>query len=58
MFVGSSQCGAGGSGGERWRQLMEAFKTNPTFLSLNLVVSAIVIAMIVERRPSSSRSTG
>lgn len=29
--------------------LMEAFKENPTFLSINLVVSAIVIAMIVER---------
>ncbi len=37
--------GAGGSGGG----LMEAFKENPTFLSINLVVSAVVVAMIVER---------
>ena len=29
--------------------LMEAFKQNPTFLSINLVVSAIVIAMVIER---------
>jgi biopolymer transport protein ExbB len=36
--------GGSGSGG-----LMEAFKENPTFLSLNLVVSAIVIAVVVER---------
>jgi hypothetical protein len=28
---------------------MEAFKENPTFLAINLVVSAIVIAMIIER---------
>jgi biopolymer transport protein ExbB/TolQ len=28
---------------------MEAFKENPTFLAMNLVVSAIVVAMIVER---------
>ena len=34
----------GGSGG-----LMETFKDNPTFLSINLVVSAIVIAMVIER---------
>lgn len=40
MFVFLS--GAGGS-------FMEAFKENPTFLSMNLVVSAIVIAMIIER---------
>lgn len=36
--------GGGGSGG-----FMEAFKENPTFLSMNLVVSALVIALIVER---------
>ncbi|HSN28739.1 MAG TPA: MotA/TolQ/ExbB proton channel family protein, partial [Kofleriaceae bacterium] len=36
--------GGGSSGG-----LMEAFKENPTFLSINLVVSAVVIAMVVER---------
>jgi biopolymer transport protein ExbB/TolQ len=29
--------------------LMEAFRTNPTFLSINLGVSAIVIGMIAER---------
>ena len=37
---------ASSSGGN---SLMDAFKTNPTFLSINLVVSAVVIAMIVER---------
>ncbi|AKU99780.1 MotA/TolQ/ExbB proton channel family protein [Labilithrix luteola] len=36
--------GGGGAGG-----FMEAFKENPTFLAINLVVSAIVIALIVER---------
>jgi biopolymer transport protein ExbB/TolQ len=35
---------AGGSGG-----LMNAFREKPTFLVANLVVSAVVIAMIVER---------
>ncbi len=30
-------------------QLMEAFKENPTFLSLNLVSSAIVLAVVIER---------
>src|SRR5215472_565705 len=29
--------------------LMEAFKENPTFLSINLVVSAVVIAIVIER---------
>src|SRR5271155_671902 len=29
--------------------LMGAFKTNPAFLSINLVVSAIVLAMVIER---------
>ena len=38
---------AGGGGGDTG--LMGAFKENPTFLSINLVVSAIVIAMIIER---------
>lgn len=38
-------CGSdAGSGG-----FMVAFKENPTFLSINLVVSAIVIALIIER---------
>ncbi len=40
---------AAGGGGGSSGGLMEAFKENPTFLSINLVVSAIVIAMIVER---------
>src|SRR5438128_8434893 len=48
MFVAllsaAPQGGGGGSTG-----LMEAFKENPTFLSINLVVSAIVVAMVVER---------
>jgi biopolymer transport protein ExbB len=35
---------AGGSGG-----LMGAFKEKPTFLVANLIVSAVVIAMIIER---------
>jgi biopolymer transport protein ExbB len=38
---------AGGGGGEVG--FMVAFKENPTFLSINLVVSALVIALIVER---------
>lgn len=42
----AAAAGGGGSGGSG---LMEAFKENPTFLSINLVVSAIVVAMIVER---------
>lgn len=37
----------GGGGGEAG--FMAAFKENPTFLSINLVVSAIVIALIIER---------
>src|SRR5439155_11386037 len=49
MFVvllsGANPAGGGGSSSG----LMEAFKENPTFLSINLVVSAIVIAMVVER---------
>jgi len=36
--------GGGGEGG-----FMAAFKENPTFLSMNLVVSAIVIALVIER---------
>jgi biopolymer transport protein ExbB len=38
---------ASSSGGNS--QLMEAFKENPTFLAINLVVSAIVMAMVIER---------
>jgi biopolymer transport protein ExbB len=49
MFVallseGKAAAGGGGSGG-----LMEAFKENPIFLSFNLVVSAIVFAVVIER---------
>src|SRR5258706_2748205 len=48
MFVvllsGANPAGGGSSNG-----LMDAFKENPTFLSINLVVSALVIAMIIER---------
>ena len=50
MFVvllqGQAAATASSSGGN---SLMDAFKENPTFLSVNLVVSAVVIAMIVER---------
>lgn len=38
---------AQGSGGSS--QLVEAFKTNPTFLVLNLVTSAVVMTIVVER---------
>src|SRR5581483_7694208 len=37
------------SGATGGNSLMEAFKENPTFLSINLVVSAIVVAVIIER---------
>ena len=40
----AAQAASGGSGG-----LMGAFKERPTFLVANLVVSAVVVAMIVER---------
>ncbi len=50
MFVsllsGAPAAAGGGSGGAG---LVEAFKENPTFLSINLVVSAVVIALIIER---------
>lgn len=50
MFVallsGASAAGGSGGGGSG---LMAAFKENPTFLAINLVVSAIVIAIVVER---------
>src|SRR5689334_22739612 len=36
--------GGGGEGG-----IFEAFKTNPIFLSLNMIVSAVVITIIIER---------
>src|SRR5580698_5767330 len=40
----AAEASSGGSSG-----IMEAFKTNPTFLSINLAVSAIVVGMIAER---------
>ena len=44
VLVAEQAAAAGGTGG-----LMGAFREKPTFLVLNLVVSAIVIAMIIER---------
>jgi len=49
MFVALLSANPAASGGGGDGGLMGAFKENPTFLSINLVVSAIVIAMIVER---------
>ena len=49
MFVGLLNAAPAAGGGSGSSGLMEAFKENPTFLSINLVVSAIVIAMVVER---------
>src|SRR5580692_4222096 len=43
LVLVAEQAGGGGGG------LMAAFKEKPTFLVLNLVVSAVVIAMIIER---------
>lgn len=43
-LLSAAEGSGSGAGG-----LMEAFKENPTFLAMNLVVSAIVVAMIVER---------
>ncbi len=40
---------AAGSEGGSSNGFIAAFKENPTFLSINLVVSAIVIALVVER---------
>jgi biopolymer transport protein ExbB/TolQ len=40
---------AASSGGTSSGGLMEAFRENPYFLSINLVVSAIVIAFVIER---------
>jgi len=41
----AAAAGSGGGGGG----FMEAFKENPYFLAANLVVSAIVIALVIER---------
>ena len=46
--LGSAASAASASGGNSGG-FMEAFKENPTFLSLNLITSAIVIAVVVER---------
>jgi len=43
LVLVAEQAGGGGGG------LMAAFKEKPTFLVLNLIVSAVVIAMIIER---------
>src|SRR5665213_4437190 len=43
MAPAAAEASTGGNG------LMDAFRTNPTFLSINLGVSAIVVGMIVER---------
>lgn len=45
MFVFVMSAGAESSGGG----FMEAFKENPYFLCMNMVVSAIVVAMVIER---------
>src|SRR5271165_3180068 len=44
LVLVAEQAAGGGGGG-----LMAAFKERPTFLVANLIVSAVVIAMIVER---------
>jgi biopolymer transport protein ExbB len=49
LSYANPQAAAGGGGGSGSGGFMEAFKENPTFLSINLVVSALVIALIVER---------
>src|SRR5271165_5060245 len=44
LVLVAEQAAGGGGGG-----LMAAFKEKPTFLVGNLIVSAVVIAMIIER---------
>jgi biopolymer transport protein ExbB len=46
VLLSSPAASGGGSGGAGF---MDAFKDNPTFLSINFVVSAIVVSLIVER---------
>lgn len=48
-FASAAPAASGGGGGGGEIGFMAAFKENPTFLALNLVVSALVIALIVER---------
>lgn len=40
---------AANSGGSGSGSLVEAFKHNPTFMVLNLICSAIVLTIVVER---------
>ena len=47
VLISGAPAGDGGGGGDTG--LMAVFKDNPIFLSINLVVSAIVIALIIER---------
>jgi biopolymer transport protein ExbB len=51
MFVAllGSAAPAASGGGASNQGFIEAFKENPTFLSINLVVSAVVIALVIER---------
>ena len=49
MFVVLLNAAPEASGGGGGSALMEAFRENPYFLAINLVVSAIVFAMIIER---------
>jgi biopolymer transport protein ExbB len=35
--------------GGGWKQLFDAFKQNPTFMVLNLVCSAVVLTIVIER---------
>ena len=44
VLLSEGKAAASNSGG-----VMEAFKKNPVFLSFNLVVSAVVIAVVIER---------
>src|SRR5271170_595449 len=41
--------GAGPSGGGESNGLMDVFQKSPTFLSINLVISALVMATVIER---------
>ncbi len=47
VLLGGEQGAAAGGGGNHG--VIQAFKEHPFFLSLNLICSAVVIAMIVER---------
>jgi biopolymer transport protein ExbB/TolQ len=48
LLSGASAAGGGGGGGTD-TSLMQAFKDHPFFISTNLVVSAFVVAIVVER---------